>query len=53
MSTEQNRGKRKRILLLPLLTAAPIILAMLFAYFRWGPVIRKLISILIKVVVTG
>ena len=51
MSTETRSGKRMRIFWLPVLTAAPLIAGALFLALRYGPVIRKLLGILIKMVV--
>ncbi len=51
MNTETRSGKRLRIFWLPVLTAVPIIAGALFLALRYGPAIRKLLGILIKMVV--
>lgn len=51
MSTDKKNGKRVRIFLLPLLTALPLCAAFSIAFVRFGPFLRKAISILIKLVV--
>ncbi len=51
MNTETRSGKRLRIFWLPVLTSIPMIAGALFLAFRYGPVIRKLLGILIKMVV--
>ena len=53
MSTEKHIARKTGVLLLPVLTAAPIIAALAFAIIRFGPTIRKLLNILIKMVVTA
>ena len=53
MSTETRRRKKGGIFLLPFLTALPMIAVLAFLAFRFGPTIRKLISILIKMAVTA
>lgn len=51
MSTEtQPRGKL-RVFWLPVLTAIPVIAAVLFLALRYGPTLLKLLGILIKMAV--
>ena len=51
VSTETRPRRRLRIVWLPVLTSIPMIAGALFLAFRYGPVIRKLLGILIKMVV--
>jgi len=51
VSTETHPHRRLRIFWLPVLTSVPMIAGALFLAFRYGPVIRKLLGILIKMVV--
>ena len=51
MSTETRPRRKLRIFWLPVLTSIPMIAGALFLAFRYGPVIRKLLGILIKMVV--
>jgi len=51
VSTENRTRGKLRIFWLPVLTAVPIIAGALFLAFRYGPTIRKLLGILIKMVV--
>ena len=53
MSTERRTGRKAGVFLLPVLTAAPIIAMMLFLAFRYGPTIRKLLNVMIKMAVSG
>ena len=52
VSTKSRIRKRVGLFLLPILTAAPIIAGMLFAVYRFGPTVRKLLNVMIKLVVT-
>jgi len=51
VSTEKNTGKKSRIFFLPILMAAPLCAVLSFAIVRYGPIIKKIISIAIKLVV--
>ena len=51
MSTEKKNGKRAGIFLLPLITALPLCAVFTLAFARFGPLLRKVVSILIKLVV--
>ena len=51
MSTE--KGKKKGIFFLPVLLALPLAAALVYFAIRFGPTARKLISVLIKLVVSA
>ena len=51
MSTDNRMRGKLRIFWLPVLTAIPIIAGALFLVLRYGPTVRKLLGILIKMVV--
>lgn len=53
MSTEKRIARKAGVLLLPVLTAAPMIAALVYLMTRFGPTIRKLLNILIKMAVTA
>ena len=53
VSTERHTARKTGILLLPVLTAAPMIAAIVYLMTRFGPTIRKLLNILIKMAVTA
>ena len=53
VSTNRHILRKTGIVLLPVLTAAPIIAAIAFVLLRFGPTIRKLMNILIKMAVTA
>ena len=51
MSTKTRAVRKTGVILLPLLTAAPMIAALIYLISRFGPTIRKLLNILIKMAV--
>lgn len=51
MSTEKGKKQGAGIYLLPVLAALPLTGLLAFALIRFGPVIRKLIGIVIKLAV--
>jgi len=53
VSTKRGTIRKAGVLMLPILTAAPLIAALAFLMIRFGPTIRKLINILIKMAVRG
>ncbi len=52
MNTEHNGRKKRRVFLLPVATALPVIAVLTFIMIRYGPTVRKLIGIMIKLAVT-
>ena len=53
MSTKTSTRPGKSLYFLPLTVAVPIVAVILLAVLRFWPEIRKLLSILIKLVVTA
>ena len=53
VSTEKGKKQGAGIYLLPVLAALPLTGLLAFALIRFGPVIRKLIGIVIKLAVTA
>ena len=53
MSTEKHTVRKAGVLFLPVVMAAPIIAALVFLIARFGPTIRKLLNILIKMAVAS
>ena len=51
VSTKTRIARKTGVMLLPVLTAAPIIAAFVFLMIRFGPTLRKLLNILIKMAV--
>ena len=51
MSTKTRIARKTGVMLLPVLTAAPIIAAFMYLAIRFGPTVRKLLNILIKMAV--
>ena len=53
VNIESRKKNRGFVLLLPVVTALPVIAALTYATLRYGNVIHKLISIVIKMAVTA
>ena len=53
MNTERRKKIRGFVLLLPLVTALPVAAAMTWMALRYGNLIHKLISIVVKMAVTA
>ena len=51
VSTKSRTARKAGVLLLPVLTAAPIVALFVYMMIRFGPTIRKLLNILIKMAV--
>ena len=51
MSTKSRTARKAGVLLLPVLTAAPIVALFVYMMIRFGPTILKLLNILIKMAV--
>ena len=51
MSIKTRTARKTGVLLLPVLTAAPIIALFVYVVIRFGPTVRKLLNILIKMAV--
>ena len=53
VSTKTHIARKTGVFLLPVLTAAPIVAALVYLMIRFGPTVRKLLNILIKMAVTA
>ena len=53
MSIKKETVRKAGVFLLPVLTAAPLIAAFIGLASRFGPTVRKLLNILIKMAVTS
>ena len=51
VSTKTRTARKTGVLLLPVVTAAPMIAVFVFLMIRFGPTVRKLLNILIKMAV--
>lgn len=51
VSTKKGIARKTGVLLLPVLTAAPMIAAFIYLFIRFSPTVRKLLNILIKMAV--